>query len=158
MHSQSPRFKEISPSEFPWEREAIGFLREGLPDSDPCRLWTNFEFIADDGSVNEVDALVLTSKGFYLVEIKGRPGAVKGDAATWIWTHDGRTFTIDNPLLLANRKAKKLAGLLKRQTAARNLKPPFLEAKVFLSAEGLDCRMDPPIRLNVHLRASLSDN
>jgi serine/threonine protein kinase len=155
VQSQSPRFKEITPSEFPWEREAIAFLREGLPDTDPCRLWTNFEFIADDGSVNEVDALVLTSKGFYLVEIKGRPGSVKGDGATWTWAHDGRTFTVDNPLLLANRKAKKLASLLKRQTAARNVRLPFLEAKVFLSAEGLECRMDPPLRLNVHLRTSI---
>lgn len=155
MQPQSPRFKEITPSEFPWEREAIAFLREGLPDTEPFRLWTNFEFIADDGSVNEVDALALTPKGFYLIEIKGRPGSVKGDAATWTWAHDGRTFTIDNPLLLANRKAKKLASLLKRQGAAKKLRLPFLEAKVFLSAEGLECRMDPPLRLNIHLRPSL---
>ena len=155
MQPQSPRFKEITPSEFPWEREAIAFLRDGLPDIEPYRLWTNFEFIADDGSVNEVDALVLTPKGFFLVEIKGRPGSVKGDAATWTWTHEGRTITVDNPLLLANRKAKKLASLLKRQSAAKKLRLPFLEAKVFLSAEGLDCRMDPPLRLNVHLRPGI---
>lgn len=152
MDPRSPRWKEITPSEFPWEREAIAYLRDHLPDTEPYRLWTNFEFIADDGSVNEVDALALTPKGFFLIEIKSRPGAVKGDAATWTWTHDGRVFTIDNPLLLANRKAKKLAGLLKRQKAAKKERIPFLEAKVFLSAENLDCRMEPSIRQNVHLR------
>jgi hypothetical protein len=77
VQPQSPRFKEITPSDFPWEREAIAFLREGLPDTEPYRLWTNFEFIADDGSVNEVDALMLTPKGSYLIEIKGHPGSVK---------------------------------------------------------------------------------
>ena len=51
-----PRWNAITESEFPWEREALDFVRERLPDRDPYRAWTNFEFIADDGSVNEVDA------------------------------------------------------------------------------------------------------
>ena len=38
------------------------------------RAWTNFEFVADDGSINEVDLLVFTPQGFFLVEIKSRPG------------------------------------------------------------------------------------
>ena len=37
--------------------------------------------IASDGSINEVDLLVLTPKGFFLVEIKSRPGNVDGDAS-----------------------------------------------------------------------------
>ena len=52
--------------------------------------------------------LVLTPKGFYLVEIKSRPGLVDGDQGTWTWRDQGRVHTLDNPLLLANRKAKKL--------------------------------------------------
>ena len=80
MHPGSDRWKEITPSEFPWEREALAFIRGRLPDQEPYRVWTNFEFIADDGSVNEVDLLVLTPKGFFLVEIKSRPGQVTGDA------------------------------------------------------------------------------
>jgi hypothetical protein len=63
--------------------------------------------------MNEVDLLVLTPKGFYLVKIESRPGNVDGGASTWTWTHEGRRFTDDNPLILANGKAKKLAGLLK---------------------------------------------
>ena len=69
MTPDSPHWKQITPSEYPWEREALDFVREGLPDHEPYRAWANFEFIADDGSINEVDLLLLTKKGFYLVEI-----------------------------------------------------------------------------------------
>ena len=89
-------------------------MRDRLPDHDPYRAWANFEFIADDGSINEVDLLVLTPKGFYLVEIKSHPGIAEGDQGTWTWRHAGRLQTVDNPLLLANRKAKKLISLLRR--------------------------------------------
>ena len=66
-------------------------VRDGLPDIEPVRAWSNFEFVADDGSINEVDLLVLTSKGLPC-RIKSRPGIVDGDAMTWRWAgdHDGR--------------------------------------------------------------------
>ena len=70
MDATSPRWQAITDSEFPWERDALAFVRDRLPDHDPYRAWANFEFIADDGSINEVDLLVLSPKGFYLVEIK----------------------------------------------------------------------------------------
>jgi hypothetical protein len=44
----SERWKQITPSQFPWEREALDYVREHLPDCDPYRVWANFEFIADD--------------------------------------------------------------------------------------------------------------
>jgi len=52
------------------------------PDHEPYRAWANFEFIALDGSINEVDLLLLTPMGFFLVEIKSRPGRVYGDPGT----------------------------------------------------------------------------
>jgi hypothetical protein len=77
--------------------------------------------IAGDAGVtrrlNEVDLLVLGPAGLILVEIKSRPGTIEGDAHSWNWTTDGHRQTVDNPLLLANRKAKRLASLLKRQAA-----------------------------------------
>jgi nuclease-like protein len=81
MYPNSDRWKEITPSEFPWEREALAYIRERLPDQEPYRAWSNFEFIADDGSINEVDLLVLTPKGFFLIEIKSRPGVLRGDSS-----------------------------------------------------------------------------
>ena len=103
------RWHVIAESNFPWEREALEWLRAQLPDRDPWNVWTNFEFIDDEGKISEVDALVLSSVGLFLVEIKSRPGSLDGDAHTWTWTTDGRDSTYDNPLLLTNRKAKRLA-------------------------------------------------
>lgn len=151
MEANSPRWKEITTSPHPWEREAVGFVRERLPDHDPYRAWSNFEFIAEDGSINEVDLLVLTPKGFFLVEIKSRPGIVEGDAGTWSWHLEGRVFTDDNPLLLANRKAKKLVGLLKRQKSMSKVRCPFLEAHVFLSHDSNRIQLPPYLCANIHL-------
>lgn len=68
MEPTSPRWQAVTESAFPWERDALAFVRDGLPDHDPYRAWANFEFIADDGSINEVDLLVLAPKGFYLAQ------------------------------------------------------------------------------------------
>ena len=111
------RWHVIADSNFAWEREALEWLRGHLPERDPWHVWTNFEFIDDEGKVSEVDALVLSPAGLFLVEIKSRPGELTGDAHSWTWKTDGRVSTYDNPLILANRKAKRLARLLKRQPA-----------------------------------------
>ena len=64
----------IAESQFPWERDALEFVRQHFPSHEPYRAWSNFEFIADDGSINEVDLLIFTPQGFFLIEIKSRPG------------------------------------------------------------------------------------
>jgi Nuclease-related domain/CHAT domain len=83
------RWKAVTESDFPWEREALDFLREHLPDHEPWYAWSNFEFIDDQGRVNEVDLLLLCPRGLILVEIKSRPGTVEGDAHNWTWTNEG---------------------------------------------------------------------
>jgi hypothetical protein len=105
------RWTAVTETSFPWEREALEFLRDRLPDYEPWRAWSNFEFIHDEGRVNEVDVLVLTPVGFVLVEVKSRPGTLRGDPYSWTWTTEGHQVTTDNPLPLANRKAKRLATL-----------------------------------------------
>jgi Nuclease-related domain len=112
-----PRWTAVSQSAFAWERDALDFARGHLPDHDPWRAWSNFKFIDDEGRVNEVDLLVLTPAGLVLIEIKSRPGTVKADAQSWTWSTDGRQVTTDNPLTLANRKAKRLSSILRRQEA-----------------------------------------
>jgi hypothetical protein len=44
------------------------------PDCDPDCNWTNFSFIADDVTVSEVDALVVTPRCLFLIEIKSDEG------------------------------------------------------------------------------------
>lgn len=144
MSLGAARWHVIADSNFAWEREALDWLRSQLPDRDPWHVWTNFEFIDDEGKVSEVDALVLSPAGLFLVEIKSRPGVLTGDVHSWTWTTDGRSTTVDNPLILANRKAKRLASLLKRQPAITKAKIrlPFVEPAIFLSSASLSCRLE----------------
>jgi hypothetical protein len=65
-------------------------VRAQFPSHEPYRAWSNFEFIADDGSINEVDLLVFTPQGFFLIEIKSRPGRLFGEGLgyqDWQATH-----------------------------------------------------------------------
>ncbi len=147
-----PRWKAITSSQLAWESEALEYMRAGLPDHEPYLAWSNFEFLADDGTINEIDALVLTPMGFFLVEIKSRPGILNGDVHTWTWTTGGHRFTYDNPLFLANRKARKLASLLRHQKSVGDKSIPYLEAVVFCSATDLQNRLSGAGRANVFLR------
>ena len=69
MSMSANRWKVIAESSFPWERDALEWLRAQLPDREPWSVWTNFEFIDDQGKVNEVDVLVLSPAGLFLIEI-----------------------------------------------------------------------------------------
>ncbi len=137
---------QVTPSEYPWEREALAFLKERLPDFEPYRAWANFEFVTD-GTVSEVDVLVIARKAIFLVEIKSWPGRITGDAGTWMWTKPGSPpRPRDNPYLLANRKAKRLKSLLGRQKAMRGKRMPFIAPLVFLSDPEVQVSLDPGAR------------
>src|SRR4051812_10345930 len=143
----------VTESRYPWERDALDFVRDRWPDHEPYRAWANFEFIALDGSINEVDLLLLTPMGFFLVEIKSRPGRVYGDAGTWTWDTEGRLVTVANPLLSANLKAKKLRTLLERQKAVKTKgSVPFVEPLVFLADPNVRCDLRDTAGYGVCLR------
>jgi serine/threonine protein kinase len=147
-----PLWNIITPSQYEWERRGLDFIREGLPNHAPYRAWANFEFQTRDGAIYEVDLLVLTKLGFFLVEIKSWPGRVRGDAGTWTRTHEGRTWSEDNPVMLANRKAKALVSLLKSQQAVKKVRVPWMDAVVFLSSDDLHCDLEGPSRNRVVLK------
>ena len=147
-----PNWNAITASAFPWEKEALDYIRAQFPGHEPYRAWSNFEFIADDGSLNEVDLLVFTPMGFFLIEIKSRPGVLTGDAHTWTWQHDGHSKVVDNPIFLANTKAKKLASLLQRQRAFDKLRVPFIDPLIFCPAENLQCQLQGNARFHICLR------
>lgn len=147
----------MTPSTFPWEDEAIDFLRSGIADVDPNRGWSNFEFISG-GVISEVDVLVLTRKGAFLVEIKSTPGRLVGDQQRWTFHRpDGGRSTMENPLLGANRKAKRIKSLLEhrwRKVAGPNAgpRPPFIQPVVFLSDPNLEVDLTPDARVGVYGR------
>jgi serine/threonine protein kinase len=144
----------ISDSEFPWERDALAFIRNGLPASSPIQAWSNFEFMAEGGAIYEVDTLLVGPWGAFLVEIKSLPGVISSQAGSWIW-RDGATYkTRDNPLSLANRKCKALKALLERQAAFKRGKAdvPFIEPLIFCSDENNILHLCGPQANNVCLR------
>ncbi len=123
------RWTAFQKSEFAHEQSAIDLLAGALPDRPPFHAWSNFEFFADDGSINEVDALVVSARCIYLIEIKHWIGKISGNHQTWTRTTPNRTFGVDNPLLLTDRKAKKLKSLLERQPAFRKRsRVPYIKA------------------------------
>lgn len=148
MPLSEQRWSRVSGSEFPWERSALEYLRVNLPDLDTYRAWANFSFIADDGTVNEVDALVLTPQGVFLIEIKSHPGTLTGDrGTTWVFdSPGGRSTSMDNPLILAERKSKKLKSLLLRTKGPRNL---YIEALVFVSNPDVSIQIQDADRIRL---------
>lgn len=146
MALSDQRWERVSESPFPWEREALDYIRANLPDQPPYYGWANFTFIDETSTVglNEVDCLVITPQGLFLIEIKSDPGVLRGDRGTWTFEHpDGHTKIIDNPLIFANTKAKKLKALLMRQPDLRHHSGPpiFIEPLIFLSHPDLTVRL-----------------
>lgn len=143
MVTGASRWHVVHPSGYAHEQAALDLLREHLPESPPFRAWSNFEFIAEDGSINEVDALVVSSDRVYLIEIKHWSGRISGNQNSWaIRSLTGRERYEENPLLLANRKARKLKSLLLRQKAFKGGQVPFIQAAVFLSSPQCDVLLD----------------
>ncbi len=59
---EPPFWNIITPSQYEWERRGLDFIRAGLPNHDPYRAWSNFEFQTAHGANYEVDLLVLTKR------------------------------------------------------------------------------------------------
>jgi serine/threonine protein kinase len=153
MSMSDAHWNERGLSEHPHEREALEFLRQGLPDHDPWHAWARLQFRALDGSENEVDLLVFGPAGFFLVEIKAWEGAIDGDQGTITLNSGGRARQVDHPLRLLDLKCKRLKSLLESQPEARQSKYalPFLEGLLFLSHAN-EIRLEGPGASGVCLR------
>ena len=152
MSSQGPGQRWQGPkSDYPWEQQALDFIRGKLPDAEPYRAWQTFTFTAGTGHVREVDLFIATPGGLFLVEIKSHPGHARNNGSTWLFKDDGKSRTIENPLHFTDLKAKELKGQLDWAARQLNVKEriPRIEAVVFLSAENLRCEFDETQRQRV---------
>jgi serine/threonine protein kinase len=136
VRADSPRWIEVSQSEFAHEREGLAQIRELLPDRGPFRAWTNCEFRDSQGRWHEVDALVLGERRLHLVELKHYHGRITGNS--YRWQRNGRTE--DSPLPVTRRKAQRLKSVIvdALRTEAPGLDPrgavPFIQECVYLHA------------------------
>ena len=142
MPMSDNRWTTVSPSEFAHEQAALDYIRKILPDHSPYRAWSNFEFTTHDGRIYEVDLLVFSKAGVFLIEIKSYKGVLMADGPHWRYTSPGgRARTEDNPRSLANKKAKVLSGLVKQYGKWSGSRSPFVQAIVYLSELQLDARL-----------------
>jgi len=142
VKADSALWKVMGEPASPAEAAALDTFRALLPDDGITTAWVNLTFISDQGRTAEVDVLLLTRNGMFLVELKGWHGTVTGNAGRW--QHGQRN--IENPRLLADRKAKWLKGLLQdrapNQAARASL--PRIDAVVVMHGEGSTVRIDSP--------------
>jgi serine/threonine protein kinase len=149
------RWKVLANPSRAGKAESIAWLREQLPVSDRHRAWVGVEVVGEDGSVNDIDLLLLTPRGLYLIAVLAEGGRVTGTATTWSWTRDGRTRARENPLAEARRQAHKLAALLAAQSAVET---PTIEALVFLATPAdLVIELDAAAREGVFRRDPLGE-
>lgn len=153
MDLDPSRWDEINRSEHPHERDGLRELASYLPDADPYHVWANVEFVGTDGSINEIDALVLTPSGLHVIELKHWQGEISGNGQQWVRRLPrGRVVLEDNPYILANRKAKRLAGLIKYYARRQNRadRCPYVGAAVFLHARDCRVRLDRIGRAHIY--------
>ncbi|MGO1567904.1 MAG: protein kinase domain-containing protein, partial [Brachybacterium sp.] len=156
------RWVEVTASQFDHEREGLEYLRERVPAHSPYRVWTNFEFRDTHGGWHEVDALMLGQDALYLIELKHYYGTITGNDRTW--HRNGRTE--NSPLMLARRKAQRLASKLK-EVYAELAGPtpevpvkrivPFVQEAVFLHHRETRVLMPDSSRINLFGLDELED-
>jgi Nuclease-related domain len=93
--------------------------------------------------------LLITRAGITVLEVKSWTGTLIGDAGTWQQTH---REPVDNPVIGATRKARKLKGLLQAQPAMRGRQVPWIDGAVFLSDPELRVQLRPEGRAHAYGR------
>jgi serine/threonine protein kinase len=106
------------------ERQALEFLVRGLPDS--FEVYTNSWIAERDGSLFELDAVVVAPHAVFVVEIKGYRGAIRGTDHDWLLP-DPRP----SPLRLNRLTAQVLKSEARRRSAVAGR--AWVEGFVFLS-------------------------
>lgn len=148
------RVELVGATPYAHEREAIDFVVEQLPNSDPYLLWGLVDLLdASSGRLYEIDLVVLGFSALYLIEIKSGPGLYEGNEYDWTVTPpEGRTRVMDPPYTLTNHKAKVLASRLRAKMAD----VPYVQPLVFLSHPDTRLKLTREGRLGVLARADIA--
>jgi hypothetical protein len=147
VKATSPRWHEVTESEFEHERRALAHVRELLPDSEPWAAWSNFTFAAEDGRARECDLLVAGPDGLHLIEIKNWRGHLSNEGP--YWSRGGRPER--NPLPLLEKKSKELRSYLEHEARLidTTVHVPFVKPSVFLAEPTMRSSLDRYARAQV---------
>lgn len=141
MRPESTQWVSLGAPATSAEADALTTFRALLPDDAVTYAWSNVTFTDLQGRPNEVDVVLVTKVGFYLVELKGWHGTIAGTQQTWHRTKpNGQTEYVSNPWHLADSKAKRLSGLLKHYSSGQ--KVPYVGALVMLHGQDSKVQLD----------------
>lgn len=141
MRVDSPLWRVMGDAAQAQEAEALEKVRQMLPDDGIARAWANVTFTDNEGRLNEVDVLLLTRAGLFIIELKGWNGRISGDQREWVQA--GKRHP--NPRILANLKAKRLSSVLKdlaRQAGAPTHTVPFIDEAIVLHGRNSHVQLD----------------
>ncbi|NIC05351.1 methylation-associated defense system protein kinase MAD6 [Billgrantia bachuensis] len=112
------------------ERQAIGFLRDHLPEG--WLIFHNFE-MRQGQEVFEIDVAILAPHAMYLVDVKGTRGNI--DVYGSKWYPEGRQ-PFHSPLAKLRHHAKVLASIIKESHKGQlELRKAHVHAAVLLTAD-----------------------
>ena len=151
MQADSPNWRVIGDAASPAEAAALDALRGLLPDVGTI-AWTNVSFRDPSGNDNEVDAIVLSRHGLFVVELKGWAGSFTGSQFRWEISYPGgKRDERNNPYPVTDMKAKRLKGLLAEAIAGKNRRAyvPYVQAVVAM--HGQDSRFDLALPASDHI-------
>jgi len=112
------------------ERQAIGFLRDRLPDG--WLIFHNFEMRQGE-EVFEIDLAILSPHAVYLVDIKGTRGLI--DVYGSKWYPEGRQ-PFHSPLAKLRNHAKTMATIIRESNPGlTDLRKAHVHATVLLTAD-----------------------
>lgn len=148
MQSSSGHWVTVGPPVSPAEQQALDALRELLPDDGITHAWANLTFVSRDGRTSEVDVLLLTRAGLFVVELKGWHGTVTCELNTWTQKTTHKTKRFGNSYLTADSKAKKLGSILGEVADKTPGRPrvPFVRSLVVMHGAGSTVVVDDVAR------------
>ncbi|MDQ1305479.1 MAG: hypothetical protein QG671_1310, partial [Actinomycetota bacterium] len=134
------------------EAAALDTFRKLLPH-DGVVAWTNVFFTDTQGASHEVDAILLSRSGLFLIEFKGWHGQITGNQQYWtVTTGGGRRREERNPLSATDHKAKRLKGLLDHEVRRGHgsVRPPFVQPLVVLHGRDSKVGLVPPANTRIY--------
>lgn len=137
MKSDSALWRVLGEPAQAHEAAALERLRELLPDDGIATAWVNVTVVSPGGRADEIDALVLTRAGLFVLELKGWHGIITGTMASWTQNTGHQFRHHKSAYILTNEKAKRLSSILKdaAKRVPGNPKTPFISARVVFHGE-----------------------
>ncbi|MET4639580.1 BREX system serine/threonine kinase PglW [Mycetocola sp. 2940] len=151
MKSDSPLWHVLGEPAQSHEAVALERLRDLLPDDGITTAWVNTTVVSPGGRADEIDALLLTRAGLFVLELKGWHGLITGTMAGWIQDTKHQRRYHKSAYILANEKAKRLSSILKdaAKQVPGNPKTPFISARVVFHGEQSTVKLDGPAAENI---------